>query len=137
MLHSHTQWDNAFGTSSERVCKRAADCVFVCAVCMLIIPEHDVLGLNYSTQTHHSHWRNPNWGIQNKHTTRYTIPPLYKETSADCQGQCHWDSPADGPFSFRSWCEHLLVPWQTGCRLCSVCLLHLWSVTKIYLVVGL
>lgn len=30
MLHSHTQWDNAFGTSSERVCKRAADCVCLC-----------------------------------------------------------------------------------------------------------
>ncbi len=96
-------------------------CVFVCAVCMLIISEHDVLGLNYSTHSHVTLTEGTLIGGIKTHNNVHNSPRC-KETSADCQGQCHWNSPADGPFNFRSWCECLLVPWQTGCRLCSVCL---------------
>jgi len=135
MLHSHTQWDNAFSTSSERVCKRAADCVFVCAVA-----EHDVLGLNYSTQTHHSHWRNPNWGIQNKHTTMYTTPPSHspKRPQLTAKGNVTGTAQQMGLSVFVSdvsacWSHCGLV----AAGYASYVMLYLWSVTKIYLVVWL
>ncbi len=99
---------------------------------MLIISEHYVLGLNYSTHSHITLTEGTLiGGIKTQNSVHNS--PRCKETSADCQGQCHWNSPADGPFNVCSWCECLLVPWQTGCRLCSVCLFLSMRWYQIYL----
>lgn len=88
-------------------------CVFVCVVCMLIISEHDVLGLNYSTHSHVTLTEGILIGGIKTHNNVHNSPRC-KETSADCQGQCHWNSQQMGlsiftPDASACWSHSRLV----------------------------
>lgn len=62
-------------------------CVFVCAVCMLIISEHDVLGLNYSTHRRIALTEGTLiGGVKTNTQQRSQLPPLQKRPQLTAKG---------------------------------------------------
>lgn len=107
-------------------------CVFVCAVCMLIISEHDVLGLNYSTHSHVTLTERTLIG-ESKHTTTYTTPPATKRPQLTAKGNVTGTAQQMGlsifaPDASACWSHGRLV---AGYAL-FVCF-YLWGDTKMYL----